>query len=381
MGAPEAQATALKPFVERLAEGLLVADGAMGTMLYTRGVFINRCFDELNLSSPDLVLGVHAEYLEAGAELLETNTFGAHRLKLGPHGLDGQVVKINREGARLARQAAQGRAYVAGSIGPLGKPLKPYGAIGHQEALEAYREQVQGLAEGGVDLFLIETMPSLDMALVALEAVRAQSPLPVGVSLTFNDEGTTFYGERPEDVVAELEQRGVGLVGANCSQGPQPMLETVQRMAAAARSARIAAMPNAGSPARVDGRYVYLCTPEYMASYARRFLAAGVTVVGGCCGTTPAHIRNLVRSVRMVQPAREVVEVLAPTRAKEAQPPVPRRSAARWPASWAAASWSRSSSTRRAAPTRAACSTAPSTAARTRSTPSTWPTGRGPRLA
>lgn len=324
MNSTEPQATALKPFLERLSEGLLVADGAMGTMLYARGVFINRCFDELNLSSPDLVRGVHAEYLEAGAELLETNTFGAHRLKLGPHGLEGQVVKINREGARLARQAAQGRAWVAGSIGPLGKPLKPYGSIGRHEALEAYREQVQGLVEGGVDLFLLETMPSLDMALVALEAVRAQSQLPVGVSLTFNDEGTTFYGERPEDVVAELEKRGVALVGANCSQGPQPMLETVQRMAAAARSARIAAMPNAGSPARVEGRYVYLCTPEYMAVYARRYLEAGVTVVGGCCGTTPAHIRDLVRSVRMVQPAREVAAVSVPARAKEAQPPVPR---------------------------------------------------------
>ena len=314
----------MRPFVERLAEGLLVADGAMGTMLYARGVFINRCFDELNLSSPDLVRGVHEEYLEAGAELLETNTFGAHRLKLGPHGLEGQVVKINREGARLARQASQGRAYVAGSIGPLGKPLKPYGSIGHHEAREAYAEQVRGLVEGEVDLFLLETMPSLDMALVALEAVRAQSQLPVGVSLTFNDEGTTFYGERPEDVVAELERRGVALVGANCSQGPQPMLETVQRMAAAARSARIAAMPNAGSPARVEGRYVYLCTPEYMAVYARRYLEAGVTVVGGCCGTTPAHIRDLVRSVRMVQPAREVSAVTVPARAKEAQPPIPR---------------------------------------------------------
>lgn len=324
MGATDSQGTLVKPFAERLAEGLIVADGAMGTMLYARGVFINRCFDELNLSSPDLVRAVHDEYLEAGAELLETNTFGAHRLKLGPHGLDGQVVKINREGARLARQAAQGRAYVAGSIGPLGKPLKPYGSLGHDEARAAYEEQVQGLVEGGVDLFLIETMPSLDMARVALEAVRRRSQLPVGVSLTFNEEGTTFYGERPEDVVAELEQLGVAVVGANCSQGPQPMLETVQRMAAAARSARIAAMPNAGSPARVDGRYVYLCTPEYMASYARRYLAAGVTVVGGCCGTTPAHIRSLVRSVRMVQPAREVVEVVAPTRAREAQQPVPR---------------------------------------------------------
>jgi homocysteine S-methyltransferase len=171
---------------------------------------------------------------------------------------------------------------------------------------------------------MIETMPSLDMAQVALEAVRSLSPLPVVVSLTFNEEGTTFYGETPEDVVQALEALDVPVIGANCSQGPLQMLETVQRMAAAARQARIAAMPNAGSPARVDGRYVYLCTPEYMASYARRFLQAGVRLVGGCCGTTPAHIKNLVRSVRMVQPSSERVEIVEPARARAAQPPLPR---------------------------------------------------------
>src|SRR5512132_808201 len=173
-------AAGVKPFLERLAEGVVVCDGAMGTMLYARGVFLNRCFDELNLSNPDLVRGIHADYIDAGADVVETNTFGAHRFKLGPHGLESQVRKINREGSRLARDAAQGRGLVAGAIGPLGKPLAPLGNIRADEAREAWREQAEGLVEGGVDLFLLETMPSLDQALVALEAVRAvSSELPV----------------------------------------------------------------------------------------------------------------------------------------------------------------------------------------------------------
>jgi homocysteine S-methyltransferase len=186
----------------------------------------------------------------------------------------------------------------------------------------AYRDQALGLQEGGVDLFAIETMPSLDQARAAVTAVRAVSELPLAVSMTFNEEGTTFYGDKPEDIVRTLESWGAVVVGANCSQGPQPMLETVQRMAAVATRAKVSAMPNAGAPALVDGRYVYLCTPEYMASYARRFLAAGVTIVGGCCGTTPAHIRNLVRSVRMVRPARDVVAILPQARSKEAPQPI-----------------------------------------------------------
>jgi homocysteine S-methyltransferase len=322
MGETKAQASGVKPFLERLRDGVVVCDGATGTMLYARGIFVNRCFDELNLSNPGLVQGIHQEYVEAGADVIETNTFGANRFKLGPHGFDAQVARINREGARIARAAAQGQALVAGSIGPLGKPLEPFGNITFDEAVAAYREQAEGLAEGGVDLFLLETMPSLDHARAAVTAVKTVSDLPLVVSLTFNEEGTTFYGEKPEDVVRTVEEWDVAVVGANCSQGPQPMLETMKRMAAAATRAKLSAMPNAGAPALVDGRYVYLCTPEYMASYARRFIAAGVSFVGGCCGTTPAHIRNIMRSVRMVQPAREVVTLEAPVRAKEAPAPV-----------------------------------------------------------
>jgi len=313
-------------FRDRLARGTVVFDGAMGTMLYGRGVFVNRCFDELNLSNPNLVKQVHAEYLEAGAEVIETNTFGAHRFKLGPHGLEGQVRKINREGARIAREAVGEKGLVAGAIGPLGKPLEPIGSIRLDEAQAAYREQAEGLLEGGVDVFVIETMPSLDQAKAALAAVRSLgAEQPVAVSLTFNEEGNTLYGDSPEDAVRELEALDVPLVGANCSQGPQAMLETLSRMAAVARSAKLAAMPNAGSPAYVDGRYVYLCTPEYMATWARRFLEAGASVVGGCCGTTPAHIRDLVRSVRMFQPGRAVeVKAVTSERRKQAPAPVPR---------------------------------------------------------
>jgi methionine synthase / methylenetetrahydrofolate reductase (NADH) len=324
MSGSNVQPAPVKGFLERLQDGVVVGDGAMGTMLYARGVFVNRCFDELNLSNPALVRCVHEEYLEAGADIIETNTFGAHRYKLGPHGFEAQVRKINREGARVAREAAQGRGLVAGSVGPLGKPLEPLGNITFEEAVAAYREQAEGLAEGGVDLFAVETIPALDQARAAVTAIRAVSALPITVSMTFTEEGTTFYGDTPEDVVRTLEDWDVSVAGANCSQGPQPMLETVQRMAAVARRLKLSAMPNAGAPAMVDGRYVYLCTPEYMASYARRFIAAGVTVVGGCCGTTPAHIRNLVRSVRMVQPARQVVTIVPPVAARETLPPLPR---------------------------------------------------------
>jgi homocysteine S-methyltransferase len=315
----------VKPFLERLADGAVVFDGAMGTMLYARGVFVNRCFDELNLSNPNLVRSIHEEYIAAGAEVVETNTFGAHRFKLGPHGLAAHVRKINREGARIAREAAEGHGLVAGSIGPIGKPLAPLGHVPRDEAAAAFREQAEGLLEGGVDLVFVETMPSLDQATAALEAVRSLSAdLPVAVSLTFNEEGNTIYGDTPEAVVRELEALGVPLIGANCSQGPQAMLETLERMAAVARRARLSAMPNAGAPALVEGRYVYLCTPEYMATWARRFLESGAAVVGGCCGTTPAHVRDLVRSVRMVRPSQAQVRSLPPRRPKEAPTPVAR---------------------------------------------------------
>ena len=344
------QDAAVKPFLERLGLGVVVADGAMGTMLYARGVFINRCFDELNLSNPALVKSVHADYVEAGAEIVETNTFGAHRFKLGPHGLEAQVRKINREGARIAREAAQGRGLVAGSLGPIGKPLAPLGNIPFEEARAAYREQVEGLLEGGVDLLVLETLPSLDQARAGLEAIRGTgAEVPVGVSLTFNEEGTTFYGDTPEAVVTALEELDVPVIGANCSQGPQAMLQTVERMAAVAKRARLSAMPNAGAPALVDGRYVYLCTPEYMASYARRFLAAGVSFVGAAAGRPPPTSRTSCApcawSSRSASPPpwsrpRASRRRLSPSRGRRRRPS---------PGSSARSSWCRSSWTPRRA--------------------------------
>jgi homocysteine S-methyltransferase len=311
--------------LDLVAKGVVLGDGAMGTMLYNRGVFVNRCFDELNLSSPTLVKQVHEEYIEAGANFVETNTYGANRFKLGPHGLDSQVSKINREGARIAREAAGENTLVAGAIGPLGKPLEPLGHISLPDAVSAFADQATALQEGGVDFFLIETMPSLDMARAALTAVRTASDLPVVVSLTFTDEGSTVIGETPEAVVKALEGEGVGIIGANCSQGPSKMLHTIERMVAAATTAKIMAMPNAGAPAYVDGRYVYLCTPEYIASYGRRFIEAGARVVGGCCGTAPAHIKNLARSLRMVQPVKAEAHVIrSADGARTSLPPIPR---------------------------------------------------------
>ena len=295
-------------------------------MLYNRGVFVNRCFDELNLSSPALVKQVHQDYIEAGSQFIETNTYGANRFKLGPHGLDGNVAKINREGARIARDAAGENVLVAGAIGPLGKPLEPLGHISLADAVSAFADQAAALKEGGIDFFQVETMPSLDMARAALTAVRTVGDLPVVVSLTFTDEGSTVIGETPELVVQTLEAEGVVIIGANCSQGPNKMLLTVERMVAAAKSAAIMAMPNAGAPAYVDGRYVYLCTPEYIATYGRRFVEAGARVVGGCCGTAPAHIKDLARSLRMVQPVRTETHTITATAdpARPQLPPVPK---------------------------------------------------------
>lgn len=311
--------------LDLVEKGVVLGDGAMGTMLYNRGIFVNRCFDELNLSAATLVKQVHLEYVDAGAHFIESNTYGANRYKLGPHGLDGQLSKINREGVRIAREAAGDNVLVAGAMGPLGKPLEPLGHISLADAVSAFTDQAAALNEGGVDFFLLETMPSLDMAKAALTAVRTVSDLPVIVSLTFTDEGATVIGESPESVVGALEAEGVQLIGANCSQGPNKMLHTVERMVSAAKTAKIMAMPNAGAPAYVDGRYVYLCTPEYIASYGRRFIEAGARMVGGCCGTTPAHIKNLARSLRMVAPVRaapHVITVADP--AKPSPPPIPK---------------------------------------------------------
>ena len=292
----------LTAFADAIAERVLVCDGAMGTMLYAKGVFINKSFDALNLTQPDLVAQVHDEYVRAGADIIETNTFGANRIKLGSFGLADKLHAINAEGARIARRASGGRAYVAGAIGPLGIRIEPWGKTGVDEAREYFREQAQALADGGVDLFVLETFRDLNEIGAAIDAIRSISPLPIVAQMTTEEDGNTLDGTPPEKFAPELERRGATVIGVNCAVGPAPMLDTVERMEAVS-TLKLSAQPNAGKPRDVEGRNIYLCSPEYMASYARRFMLHNVRIVGGCCGTTPEHIRQITQAVRAVGPA------------------------------------------------------------------------------
>ena len=286
----------MKTFLESIDERALVCDGAMGTMLYAKGVFINRCFDALNLTSPGRVGEVHHDYMRAGADVLETNTFGANRIKLRAFGLADSLREINFEGARIAKNVAGERAYVAGAVGPLGIRIEPWGKMGREEAEAYFREQVQALVEGGVDLFILETFRDLNEIGAALAAVRSISELPVVAQVTTEEDGNSLDGTAPERFAPSLQALGADVIGVNCSVGPAPMFETIQRIASAC-DARLSAQPNAGRPRDVEGRNIYLSSPEYMASYARRFVASGVRLVGGCCGTTPEHIRQISMAV------------------------------------------------------------------------------------
>lgn len=290
-----------RPFRERLApDQLMMWDGGMGTMLYTRGVFINTCFDHVNLTQSDLVKDLHREYLEAGAEVLETNTFGANRYKLKAHGLGDQVHAINLRGAQLAREVAGNEAYVAGSIGPLGIRIEPLGPTSFEEAREAFAAQVRPLLEGGVDLFILETFTNLEELAQAVAAVRAHCALPIIAAVTVNDEGCTLLGTPPEVFTPRLDALDVQAIGLNCSVGPKTMLDIIPIMQEYTDKPLIV-QPNAGHPRVYQDRTIYLCSPEYMASYTRKLLKAGVQMIGGCCGTTPEHIREMARSVKAMQ--------------------------------------------------------------------------------
>lgn len=290
----------MKPFLEAIDDRVLVCDGAMGTMLYGKGVFINRCFDALNLTQADTVAEVHQDYIRAGADVIETNTFGANRVKLRAFGLGDRVREINVEGARIAKKAARDAAYVAGAIGPLGIRVEPWGKTGLDEAQAYFREQAEALLEGGVDLFVLETFRDLHELEAAIKAARSICALPIVAQMTIEDDGNSLDGTPPEQFVPELEQHGADVIGVNCSIGPAPMLETIERMSAVS-GARLAAQPNAGKPRDIEGRNIYLSSPEYMASYARRFIAHGVRLVGGCCGTTPEHIRQIKAAVKALK--------------------------------------------------------------------------------
>ncbi len=317
-------------FAEIFADRPVLADGAMGTVLYARGVFINRCYDELNLSDPNLILSVHEEYLQAGAEILETNTFGANRFRLTRHGLGGKVEEINAAGVRLARQAVErlkekqaGEAWVAGAVGPLGVRLEPLGKTGLDEARAAFAEQIGVLVKNGVDLLIVETMPALNEAHEALEAAKAVAPdLPVLVMVTVDDEGECLDGSSAAQAAALLTEWGADAVGVNCSTGPATVLTAIEQMRAAT-TLPLAAMPNAGLPRSVEGRNIYLVSPEHMASFARKAIAAGVQIVGGCCGTTPNHIRAMRSAIRAMDEQAHVEGKGAASATSKETPPAP----------------------------------------------------------
>src|SRR5579864_812772 len=295
-----------RDLLNRLKQAPVLCDGAMGTLLYTKGVFINKCYDELNLTQPDLIRSIHQEYLTAGADIIETNTFGGNSIRLARHGLSGQVREINLRGARLAREAADAfnlktaaDVLVAGSVGPLGIRIEPLGKTSREEARAAFREQISALLEGGVDLLILETFGYLEELHQAILAAREVSPTTQLVAQTTIDEdGNCLDGASPETFVAKLDEWGADVIGCNCSVGPVAMLEAIERIRRNT-DRPLSAQPNAGIPRSVEGRNIYLCSPEYMASYARKFVDAGVNLVGGCCGTTPEHIKDIKAALRI----------------------------------------------------------------------------------
>jgi len=307
-------------FREQLAKRVLVADGAMGTMLYSRGVFINRCYDELNLSAPSTVKEVHEEYVKAGAEILETNTFGANRLRLGGFGFSEKLAAINREGVRLAREAARDQAFVAGSIGPLGVRIEPLGPTSFAEARAAFREHAAALLEAGVDLLVLETFADVNELREAIAGVReaAGPDIVLVAQVTIDDFGNMPDGTATSVFTSRLDEWTVDVIGLNCSVGPRAALETIEKMVQYSQKP-LSAMPNAGHPATVEGRKIYLCSPEYMAQYARRMIWTGVKVVGGCCGTTPEHIKLIRAEARSLQPAQRSIAVTIEAPAAKAQ--------------------------------------------------------------
>jgi len=306
----------------RIKQSPVLCDGAMGTLLYAKGIFINRCYDELNVSQPDLIRGIHHEYLQAGAEIIETNTFGGNSFRLERHSMGSRVHEINLAGARLAREEAKSfDVWVAGSVGPLGVQIEPLGKTSFEEARAAFRDQIAGLVEGGVDLLVLETFGYLGEIHQAIQAARDVNPkIPVVALVTIDEDGNCLDGSTPETFTPRLEEWGADVIGCNCSVGPVAMLDAVERMRALT-SMPLAAQPNAGMPRRVEVRRIYLCCPEYMAGYARKFVAGGVRFVGGCCGTTPDHIRVMKSALRVGESRAKVTSAPPTGQAKPAAVP------------------------------------------------------------
>ena len=314
------------PFLERLSERPLLGDGAMGTMLYARGVPLDACFDVFNVNEPRIVQAIHAEYIQAGADWIETNTFGANRFKLAVHGLSARVREVNLRGAKLARDVREtmGRdVFVLGSVGPLGKYLAPLGSIAPEDARAAFLEQAEGLLEGGVDAFVVETFSDLIEMRLAVEAIRAITDLPIVTQVAFTQDLVTFLGHTPTEVVRTLRGLPVQVIGANCSVGSSTLFDVLEQMLPEAGGLPVAIQPNAGLPSRVGERLIYISSPQYMAEYAARMIGAGARMVGGCCGTNAEHIRAMREVVDRHAPPSSAARVAEPRRARRETSPAP----------------------------------------------------------
>ena len=296
----------MKTFRERLGKEIILFDGGVGTYLYEKGVFINTCFDELNLINQDIVSEVHRDYVNAGADVIETNTFGATRFKLAPHGLEKKVYEINLKGAQLAKKVAQDKVLVAGSVGPLGVQIEPLGKISFDEAKDLFKEQIKGLIDGGADLIILETFSLVSELQQAIRAVKElDSTIPVIAQMTINDDGRLLSGASLESFVAGITEYKPDAIGLNCSVGPKAMLEALEDLKTLT-SLPLSVQPNAGLPQNVGGRNIYMTSPEYVAEYSKRFIQTGAVIVGGCCGTNPGHIRAIRRAVQALQPAKRM---------------------------------------------------------------------------
>ena len=296
-------------FIDALAGRVLLCDGGMGTILYSKGVYLNTCFDELNLSNPEMVRDIHRGYVQSGADIIETNTFGANRIKLRRHGFDDKVYDIHRAGVAIAREAAGESVFVAGSIGPLGVKIEPLGPLPAAAAEEMFAEQADALRDGGVDLLILETFSDILEIELAMKAARRADPgLPLVAQMTIDEDGNSLCGTTPEMFTEKLEKLGADIIGINCSVGPAPMLECIERMIKVTTKP-LSVMPNAGMPREVEGRIIYLCSPEYMAEYAKRFILCGVKIIGGCCGTTPAHIKAMRAAIKALQPPKRMISM------------------------------------------------------------------------
>ncbi|HQU85673.1 MAG TPA: bifunctional homocysteine S-methyltransferase/methylenetetrahydrofolate reductase [Pyrinomonadaceae bacterium] len=302
------------------SDGIYVFDGAMGTRLYEKGIYINRSYDELNLIAKDLVREVHEEYIKAGAEIIQTNTFSANRNKLQQFGLDSQFREINLSAVKIAREAAGDKVFVAGTMGPLGLRIEPYGPTSFDEAKAMFREQAEALLEGGIDVFILDTFSDLSEIQQAINAVKEISDLPIIAQIAIQMDGNTVFGATPEIFTKRLDDWGADVIGLNCSVGPALFLNALEKMREVTTK-KLSAQPNAGLPRNVQGRQMYMCSPEYMAEFSRRFIQVGASFIGGCCGTTPSHIKLLSDAIRSVSPRQTAqVFVKQPATVQELKP-------------------------------------------------------------